>query len=156
MDGLRVRYIRRDELDELLALYEHLHEEGDLPPPDRGRLEGLWDAILADPRIHYFVGEFEGGLISSCTLDIVPNLTRGARPYGLVENVVTHAAYRRRGFATAVLREAQRVAWEQDCYKVMLLTGAKEEATLRFYQRAGFERGVKTGFIAHPPAESPS
>jgi hypothetical protein len=38
--------------------------------------------------------------------------------------------------------------WEQNCYKVMLLTGRRDEATLRFYQQAGFEAGVKTGFVA--------
>jgi hypothetical protein len=32
----------------------------------------------------------------------------------------------------------------------MLLTGRKQEETLRFYERAGFQRGVKTGFVAKP------
>jgi hypothetical protein len=39
------------------------------------------------------------------------------------------------------------IAKKNNCYKVVLLTGRKEESTLRFYERAGFERGVKTGFI---------
>jgi hypothetical protein len=29
----------------------------------------------------------------------------------------------------------------------MLLTGQKDPATLRFYEQAGFARGIKTGFI---------
>lgn len=40
-------------------------------------------------------------------------------------------------------------AREHGCYKAMLLTGHKDEATLKFYEQAGFARGEKTGFIIH-------
>jgi hypothetical protein len=49
-----------------------------------------------------------------------------------------------------VLGAALELAWERDCYKVILLTGRKEEGTLRFYEQAGFEAGIKTGFVAKP------
>lgn len=39
------------------------------------------------------------------------------------------------------------VAEEENCYKMMLLTGSKEEGTLRFYERAGYNRNDKTAFI---------
>jgi hypothetical protein len=44
-----------------------------------------------------------------------------------------------------VIEAAVTKAWELDCYKVMLLTGSKDPATLGFYQSAGFEQ-TKTGF----------
>lgn len=34
----------------------------------------------------------------------------------------------------------------------MLLTGKKDESTLRFYQDAGFDGDEKRGFIARPPS----
>lgn len=92
----------------------------------------------------------DGQLVASCNLTIIPNLTRACRPYGLIENVVTHRAYRNRGFGKAVLARAVEVAWEQDCYKVMLMTGRKDEATLRFYQSAGFDPKGKQAFVAKP------
>jgi len=82
----------------------------------------------------------------------VPNLTRGARAFGLIENVVTHGDHRKKGLATRVLTHALQIAWDNDCYKVMLLTGSEKESILRFYEQAGFKRNIKTGFIAYPAA----
>jgi GNAT superfamily N-acetyltransferase len=146
-DNLSFRTIRSHELPALLELYRHLHA-ADAPLPPDAVLHSLWDEILGNPRLHYFVAELAGDIVASCTLAIIPNLTRGARPYGIIENVVTHSQHRGKGIGTQMLQFALRRAWEEDCYKVMLLTGSKREETLRFYERAGFKRGDKTGFVA--------
>nr|WP_284738358.1 GNAT family N-acetyltransferase [Methanoculleus sp. CWC-02] len=104
-----------------------------------------------DPRTHLFLLEYEGVPVSSCVLHILPNLTRGARPYGLVENVVTRREFRNRGFGTALLAAVLDYAWKANCYKVMLLTGRREENVFRLYEKGGFVRGVKEGLIAYPP-----
>lgn len=148
-DGLTIRPIRADELEELLALYRHLHP-ADPEIALTTSVTELWQRICHDPSLHYLGAEVDGRLVATCTLAIIPNLTRAARPYGLIENVVTHPDCRRRGHATMLLRAALQIAWEAGCYKVMLLTGRRDEATLRFYEQAGFEGGVKTGFVARP------
>jgi len=145
-----VRLIAREELPNLLALYRFLHAI-DAPLPDDDTLWSRWDAILRDPRLFYVVADRAGDLVATCSLAVIPNLTRGARPYGVIENVVTHPAHRRQGLGTQVLRYASTLAWQQDCYKVMLLTGSQREETLHFYEQAGFTRGVKTGLIALAP-----
>jgi ribosomal protein S18 acetylase RimI-like enzyme len=144
-----IRTIGRDDLPALLALYTHLHREDALLPDDAA-LAAVWNAILDDPKLQCFVAERDGQLVGSCTLCIIPNLTRGARPYGLIENVVTHADYRHQGIGTHLLHTALRHAWERNCYKVLLSTGSTRDATLRFYEQAGLRRGVKTGFVAYP------
>ncbi len=146
-DSLNFRTIRPHELPALLELYRHLHA-ADAPLPPDAMLHSLWDEILGDPRLRYFVADLAGDIVASCTLAIIPNLTRGARPYGIIENVVTHSQHRGKGIGTRMLQFALRRAWEEGCYKVMLLTGSKREETLRFYERAGFKRGDKTGFVA--------
>lgn len=49
--------------------------------------------------------------------------------------------------ATACLNYAKQIAQENHCYKMMLLTGSKEESTLSFYRNAGYNSSDKTAFI---------
>jgi GNAT superfamily N-acetyltransferase len=148
---LNVRALRSDELPALLALYEHLHE-GDEPPPRPEAAALSWQESLANPRCRYFGGYEADALVASCTIVVIPNLTRGCRPYALIENVVTHRAHRNKGWGKAVLREALAFAWSSGCYKVMLLTGRMEESVFRFYEGAGFSRHGKQAFVARREA----
>ena len=109
-----IRDIKKNEMGKLLKLYTHLHRK-DAPLPEKSKLESIWKEITSNPQLHYFVLELDKKLVSSCTLSVIPNLTRGGRPYGLIENVVTHAEYRRRGFGTSILQYALEVAWENKC-----------------------------------------
>lgn len=88
---------------------------------------------------------------ATVTLAVIPNLTRGGASYGLIENVVTDARYRKRGHAGALIRQAFDRAWSAGCYKVMLLTGKTDTATLAFYEGCGFVQN-KTGFQVRRPA----
>jgi ribosomal protein S18 acetylase RimI-like enzyme len=145
--NVEIRNIAAEELPALLELYRHLHET-DLPLPGNDQLQQVWRDILDDPKMHCLVADQDGMLVGSCILTIIPNLTRGARPYGVIENVVTHVEHRQRGIGTQLLQHALQIAWEEQCYKVMLMTGSKSEAVHSFYERAGFKKGIKTGFIA--------
>lgn len=141
-----------DDLLGLLTLFRGLHS--DEPELDEGKAAATWEAMLAIPGLTVLVAELPGPpaiLAATCTVSVTPNLTRGARPYALVENVVTLASHRQQGLGRAVLEAAQDVAFAKNCYKVMLATGSCREETLRFYERAGFERGTKTAFQVRRP-----
>ncbi len=141
-----IRLIQHDELAKLLDLYKQLHPEDPAVTNDPS-LRSLWDEIYSDPYLHYLVVEADGQIISSCCLAIIKNLTRSLRPYGIIEHVITHTEFRNQGYGTKLLQHAVSIAKENNCYKVMLLSGSKNESTLRFYENAGFSRGIKTGFI---------
>ena len=131
------------DLAGLLVLYHHLNPAD--PPLDRATAEDRFAAMLAQPGMTVFIG-FAGELAAATvTLAVVPNLTRAAAPYALIENVVTHADHRKKGYAGAVIGRAVEEAWKAGCYKVMLLTGSKTPATLRFYENCGFVQD-KTGY----------
>jgi GNAT superfamily N-acetyltransferase len=143
------RAARADDLAGIQALYLHLNSED--PPADPEKAGAAWDSLLNSGLTTVLVAEIGGQLAASCTLVVIPNISRNARPYALIENVVTHADHRRKGLGHAVLAAALDRAWEAGCYKVMLATGSKQEGTLRFYEGAGFERGGKTFFQIRRP-----
>jgi len=144
-----IRPARPEDLPRVLDLYRHLNPDD--PQPDADKAECAWSALMGSDLTMVIVADAGGELVSTCTLVIIPNLTRRARPYGLIENVVTHPGHRRTGLGQAVLSAALKAAWNADCYKVMLATGSRREETLRFYEKAGFKRGGKTFFEARRP-----
>ena len=140
-----VREARREDLDSLLKLYLFLHEER-IPDHDR-HLTETWEQILGDRNHHLIVNEVGGQIVSSCVCVIIPNLTRNVRPYAFMENVVTHADHRGKGYAGECLEYARQIAEKENCYKMMLLTGSKKAGTLHFYEKAGYNSSDKTAFI---------
>ncbi len=135
----------RSDLKDLLMLYTQLHDN-EMPDFDP-KLYSLWDNILSDKNHYVIMGKIDDVIISSCILIIVPNLTHGQRPYALIENVITDELHRNKGYATDILNYAKQTAVNNGCYKIMLLTGSKNENTLNFYRKAGYNSEDKTAFI---------
>ena len=140
-----VREALKEDLNELLNLYLFLHEKN--IPENSEHLENTWKTIIEDINHHIVVKEINGKIVSSCVCVIVPNLTRNIRPYALIENVVTNEGYCGKGYATECLNYAKEIAIKNNCYKMMLLTGTKNENTLAFYKSAGYNSDDKIAFI---------
>ncbi len=140
-----IREVRQEDLEEVLKLYLHLHEKS--VPEQSKLLTDTWNQIIEDKNHHIIVKVVDEKIVSSCVCVIIPNLTRNVRPYALIENVVTHSDYREHGYATECLKFAKSIAEKNNCFKVMLLTGAKDQKTLDFYENAGYNCTDKTAFI---------
>ena len=103
-----IREAIQSDLRQVLELYLFLHETS--VPEESEHLRKTWDSIINDENHHLIVCEIDGRLVASCVCVIIPNLTRNVRPYAFVENVVTHEAYRKKGYATACLNYAKQIA----------------------------------------------
>ncbi|MGV3550093.1 GNAT family N-acetyltransferase [Rhizobium sp.] len=138
-----IRAVGPADLDGLLALYAQLNPLDPVLPPDVARQR--FEALVAHPGLTVF-GAFDSNrLVASCVLHVLPNLTRGAMPYALIENVVTDAAERRQGHGQRVVRAAAAAGFAEGCYKVMLMTGRSDPGVIKFYESCGFTQS-KTGF----------
>jgi GNAT superfamily N-acetyltransferase len=142
-EGFSIRAALPSDLEGLLKLYPQPNSSDeaislDLAASRLGEINQL-------PGSAVLLGLLGHDLVASCTLIVIPNLTRGGKPYALIENVVTDARHRGQGYGTRILHAAAKAAWDAGCYKVMLMTGSKQPSTLKFYENAGFEQ-TKTGF----------
>ncbi len=140
-----IREAVSSDLQALLKLYLFLHEKS--IPSDTEHLTNTWNSIINNSNHHIIINEIDGEIVSSCVCVIIPNLTRNVRPYAFIENMVTHEDYRYRGLAKECLKYAKDIAIKNNCYKMMLLTGSKDENTLNFYKSAGYNSTDKTAFI---------
>jgi len=142
---LNIRLVNRNDLPALQELYLILHETNIMPITSEDLK--IWEEILRTPNYHILIGEYMGQVVSSVTLIILRNLTRNMRPYALIENVVTVPKHRNKGYAGLLLKKAVEIAKENNCYKIMLLSGSKSDYTLKLYKNAGFSDTEKTGYI---------
>ncbi|MCL2372121.1 MAG: GNAT family N-acetyltransferase [Defluviitaleaceae bacterium] len=133
------------------ALLELYHGHLTTRPPQELQDINQWREKIArfaaNPLYHLLVGEASGRVISSVTLVVVENLTNNQRPYGVVENVVTHKGSAGQGYATALMDKATEIASLHGCYKIMLMTSSKTPRTLGFYKDCGYDMDEKTAFI---------
>lgn len=142
---LQLRELVGSDLDALMALYRSLHSNDE--PIENGLAVEIWAEILADSHQVYLGGFVGEQLVVACAVAFIPNLTRGGRPYAVIENVVTSSALRRRGYGTTLLRAAIDRCWLRNCYKVMLMSAAGRTGAHQFYESLGFDRLSKQAFI---------
>ncbi|MBQ73562.1 MAG: GNAT family N-acetyltransferase [Gammaproteobacteria bacterium] len=144
-----IRDAEERDLPGILSLYAELNPDDAVV--DDGRDSETFGKILSSDFLKLFVGMIDEQIISTCYLNIIPNLSRDVSPYGIVENVVTRHDLRNQGYGSAVFGHALRHAWGVGCYKVMLQTGSKRESTHNFYKSCGFSADDKFAFVARPP-----
>ncbi|MBX2835638.1 MAG: GNAT family N-acetyltransferase [Gammaproteobacteria bacterium] len=134
----------------IMELYAQLHPN-DATVED-GSDRRAFDDIIANPNLLLFVLEDDSGIINAtCYFNFIPNITRQAAPYAVIENVVTEVSQRNTGLGKRLLQHVLQFAWDKGCYKVMLMTGSRRESTHQFYQSCGFRMDDKLAFIARPP-----
>jgi GNAT superfamily N-acetyltransferase len=138
------------DLASLLTLFRASDVSRHVEPIERA--ERIWAQSLARDGLTIFVSKADQRIVSTCMLVTFPNLLRGGRQHGVIENVVTHPDYQGRGHGRAVISAALAEAWKQDCHHVLLQSGKPDPRVHRFYEKCGFKPGLRTAYAAQRPA----
>jgi len=144
-----IRDATSSDFSAVMGLYRQLQPND--PILTNGEDRSVYARIMSGEGLHLFVLEDSEQVKATCYLNIIPNITRSASPYAVIENVVSDKAWRGRGFGRQIIGHALEFAWSQGCYKVMLQTGSHRESTREFYSACGFSGDDKHAFIAWQP-----
>ena len=82
------RAAQSEDLDQIVGLYRFLNPDD--PAISTTEVEAIWRKLLRTDGVLVLLGEVDGRAVTTCTLVVVPNLTRGGRAYAFIENIVTH------------------------------------------------------------------
>ncbi|WP_412537871.1 GNAT family N-acetyltransferase [Longispora sp. K20-0274] len=137
-----------DDLDGVRRLYRQLHPHD--PVIEDGSDAAAYERILGSPGLSLFVLDLDGVVVATTYLNVIPNLTRSASPYAVVENVVVDEILRGTGLGRRIMAGTLQAAWDAGCYKAMLMTGSRTPATHAFYRACGFSPDAKTAYLARP------
>lgn len=139
------------DLAALLELFRASEVSAAAEPQERAA--EIWRQTLSCDDLAVFVSEDAGKIVATCMLITAPNLLRGGKRHGFLENVVTRAEYQGRGHGRGVVAAALAEAWRKDCHHVLMQSGRDDPRVHRFYAGCGFVPGLRVGYVAHRPAD---
>ena len=138
-----VRAAAEEDIPRILELYREMAITTSQVELDRGSslddYRQVFAEIRAMPGYELLVAEDEGAVVGTMVLLIVPNLSHGALPWALVENMVVDRRYRRRGLGRLLMDYAIARAKEAGCYKIQLSSNKRRKEAHKFYRSLGFE-----------------
>ena len=140
---VNIRLATEEDIPRILDLYHKLTislsrvEMGRSPSPDDYRK--VFAEICADPRHELLVAEYQGQVVGTVVLLIVPNLSHSATPWALVENLIVAQKHRRRGAGKLLLEYVIARAKEKGCHRIELCSDKRRREAHRLYRSVGFE-----------------
>ena len=141
-----VRFAQAADLPSLVSLFAASEVSAVAEPLEQA--ERIWEETLSQKAVRVFVSEDQGRLAATCMLITAPNLLRGGKRHGFLENVVTHPELRGLGHGKVVVRFALEHAWAVGCHHVLMQSGRTDPRVHSFYEGLGFRPGLRVAYVA--------
>jgi GNAT superfamily N-acetyltransferase len=133
-----VEHATFEDLDQLADLLNDLFtHEADFIPDRIKQLRGLRLILEQPARGRIFVLRHNGRILGMINLLFTISTAEGGFVI-LLEDLVIHQDYRRRGFGTQLLRYGVNYAAEKDFLRITLLTDRLDEISQKFFEKHGF------------------
>ena len=128
--SIQIEKVRREHMDAVIELLQHMSVFS--PPKDT--YDDVWASFFAQTNVHSVVAVIDEIVVGYGSV-VIETKIRGGK-MGHVEDIVSHADYRKRGIGEAVVDSLFNIARVEGCYKVALQC---KERNVAFYEGCGYE-----------------
>lgn len=132
---MEIGSVKASDLEAISQLHVHFWGE----PSDVSAMAQTLERLRSDPDHILLAARVEGACVGTATGVVCRGLYGGSDCYLVIEDVVVHPDFRRRGIATALLAELERLARQSGCMQMVLLTESVRQDADALYRSAGFE-----------------
>ena len=138
-----IRLAKESDLARMLELYDELSmvttKAEQRSNTSRDDYRRVFAEISNNPKRELLVAEYEGEVVGTVALYIIPNLSHGATPYALVENLVVNHKYRRKGIGRKLMEYTVARAKQEGCHRIELCSSKTRRDAHRLYKSVGFK-----------------
>ena len=122
--------IERQHMEEVIELLQSMSSF----QPKNEEYDDIWKDFKGQSNVHSVVVVEEDVVIGYGSV-VIETKIRGGK-IGHIEDIVSHADYRKRGIGKMIVDSLYEIARTEGCYKVLLQC---EEHNIPFYEKCGYE-----------------
>ncbi len=139
---VKVEKIKESELNELSKLYFELGNK----ESNKYKMKEIFDIINSNPQYYLLGIKNEGILIGTAMVIVCNDLFFNCQPFIVVENVIVSEKHQRKGYGSLLFEEIDRIAKENNCYYIMLLSNKRRQKSHEFYKKMGYKSDDNLAF----------
>lgn len=136
---VKIREAAKKDLFSILSLYAQpdMYGEGGISLKQAGL---IFNKMKKYPNYKVYVAVIDGVVIGTFALLIMDNLANMGKSSGIVEDLVVHTDWQKKGIGRQMMQFAMQICRQNNCYKLVLSCNIKRKKAHNFYKNLGFKQ----------------
>lgn len=146
MENINIEDLKYEDIEECYKLTMDVFSENN----NLEDIKQLYKKCSAQKDTYKFlVAKLNGKIVGYTTCIIGYNLFDGNHPFMTLWYVCTHPDYRRKGIATQLFNEIEKIAIANSCELIYFISGINRKEAHDFYKKQGYQSDNNIAFIKY-------
>ena len=139
---MEIERLTKYDLEPLAELFRQFWGEKSSPE----KMRSTFARLVTNPAYILITANENGRLVGFVMGVICEELSGNCKPFMVIEDLIVDINQRGNGVGSALVRELEKCAIEQDCCQIIFVTEADRTEALGFYRPLGYEFESYKGF----------